>query len=602
MKTFFLTLLAGLLLLGASAQAAILTTDDVPADTSLSGSETFFCDQGGVTRSCTVGQVSTLVSGGSRANNALVVTASGASGPMACDSTNGTNGTDDSDAFAAMMAQGGTWYIPANADGDVCSLRTLENEGLSNDFTVYSDCDLNNDGATLDFGGYNQDKQHISLLSGARLRMQCLTIQNGGDPVWGNQINGTVHEIRYENVKWDNTHTWGIRASSTGENQAGSLTRMIVNNNIAFVPSTGFGFWWFGTAYEHVRFTNNFQEGGRRCFQIGFVENAEQTEEMNQRQFVDVSHNTCKDVDGNNFTSEETIAALYVTGRFVRIIGNVFENVSDNSDPEDTACIYTKAQHAKILGNDLINCGNDEAVISAKGDNTNVDAEVCAEANPATNVGQCAHGIIVANNTIYNDRAGIACTLDGMWIQSKNIHVEGNQIYGMTRFAVNASGAGRFSNISIHDNQVYQLEGCNGTPLAVFRVQNSTDNVSIQDNIVFDQSIAGTYHMVMFDHQGGDTIPYVTVSGNLFNVRGGTPVGVAFGRAGETGGTSQRVQISNNAFLFANNGATDGICIDINNVTVNNMLVNGNVMDLCATEVQGSANNEVGAGNLGYTP
>lgn len=298
------------------------------------------------------------------------------------------------------------------------------------------------------------------------------------------------------------------------------------------------------------------------------------TDQDDMREYV-ITGNVIDGIDGG----EAVTYGIQTQGREVLIAGNVVKNLTlDGSTTTSVHGIYIKALQAKILGNSIVDVYDS----AATGDSSGITVKGSERVSPTTPQG---YGVIIADNHIVNSNGnGFGITL-----HNEDVLIHGNVIDGLEQAI---KGYGGSSNVSIHDNHIFDTQGERAISLAV-----GEEGYRIVDNVIDGVTYTGqTGEIVAIRFTNNATTGAATdivVRGNTIkNVTGGgKQIGVMIQHAS----TMNDVVIADNHF----SGLTDGVYLASTYQTsgspLNGLVVERNFFDVTGEELR---NLELTAGNV----
>ncbi|MEM7173282.1 MAG: hypothetical protein AAF530_24175 [Pseudomonadota bacterium] len=425
------------------------------------------------------------------------------------------DGQDDSAAFELAVTNGGTYYVPPG----FYDLSNVEDHTWDSNTVFYGKSGAR-EATILDMGGAHitrdgGNQSHFVLRDGARVRLFNLSIQNGGDFLDLDGLNGTVHVIHQDNLKWTNTNTWGWSWSNNTVNANAKVSRVTISDSVVFGPSKSQGLFGQGRGYEWVRIDGNEVIGGGTGIQVGFAADTLAPSEVARNKHVLITNNRIRGIDGEGFSSETSIAGINSHATFVTISGNHLEDIDDPSHGPDTAGVYLKSRFYKVLGNTFVDVGRDEGMVVAKGyDGNQSEPDSCdgSDGSSADGDSQCSKQGIIAENHFRNTRS--ISTLDCVWVQTSDTLIENNYFDGCQRNAVNLPNSNSQYNVTVRNNKIRNLSGSE-----MFRHQGTVQDVVYDGNEFIDRSHSGTTRLLTIE--SGNTTR-VTIRNNKAYINNGT--------------------------------------------------------------------------------
>lgn len=235
---------------------------------------------------------------------------------------------------------------------------------------------------------------------------------------------------------------------------------------------------------------------------------------------------------GFNLSACESFYALY----------NMLANIS-NGDRNDFEPIYSKARFFYAIGNVLVDAGESQGCIAMKGNPGDVDAA------------------LVQGNTIIANTGG---TIEaGLWLQSDNITVEGNYIYGdFVNAAIAGQTASQFTNTVVRNNTITVTDATAFG--AAMDIRGDREGVLIEGNRVAADISSGTMDLITIEdgNSAGREINNAIIRNNtLVKENAGTIRGVTFN---ERAGAINDARVLNNVMFDLDVGIrTEGNAITL---------------------------------------
>lgn len=471
---------------------------------------------------------------------------------LLADNTSGAISPQDTrDAYATLRA-GTTWINTAWSAADILAAMqagghlhfaagSYSLSGLAADQVLSNALRITGAGrdlVTITVAGASESLATECFLLRANLFCSGVTFSSGGVVFSIEGLDAAIAEIVIEDCGFANVGAAIVHNSIASLNVSASLGRVLFNRNLVRECNSGVAL-RLGDGGQTVAqdipitfFQANYNDL-ETLDKYGIVCNYDSA--LPSGSYVDsyaeAIGNRIVDLQGRSGSSVTGFGINLSSCREVLISGNYLRDIA-LGDRVDLEPIYSKSPRSTICNNIIIDGGENQTAIAAKGDD--------AAAVPSAAVSEAVH---IFGNTIIGVTDG--AILNGIWVQGSNVYVHDNIIKGLIgNSAIRTQSTTPATNLRIENNEIDHASpaGAHG-----IRVDTSVNNLQIRGNrIRATAGTTGTFRSILAQVASGETIDNAVIADNVIIKDGysGTQIGIEIDK--DAGATVTAPQILRN--------------------------------------------------------